>query len=67
MLRSSNSGQKGKLIMQRYHRRRHRLMWFILGPLVAVAFIYALLNRPEMPVMDVLPGKDSPSTQPSAR
>ena len=31
-------------------------MWLILGPLVLAAFLYAILNRPDMPIMDGLPG-----------
>ncbi len=51
--------------MQRFHRDCHRLIWLILGPLVIAAFIYALTNRPEMPVMDAVPGEGprSPETQ----
>lgn len=43
--------------MQKYHRNRHRLLWLLLGPLAISAFVYAIVNRPEMPVMDKLPGE----------
>ena len=42
--------------MQRYHRIRHRLLWFLLLPLVAAALVYALVNRVQMPVMKEVPG-----------
>ena len=52
--------------MQRYQRNRHRLMWLILGPLALAAVIYAILNRPEIPVMDEVPGTEggTEETQP---
>ncbi|NNC88421.1 MAG: hypothetical protein HKN82_08190 [Akkermansiaceae bacterium] len=43
--------------MQRSHRNRHRLMWLLLGPLAVAAFIYALVNRVEMPVMEEVPNQ----------
>ena len=42
--------------MQRYHRHRHRLVWLILAPAALALLILAILNRPEWPVMDALPG-----------
>jgi len=45
--------------MQQYHRNRHRLIWMILAPLVVVVFILAILNRPDWPQMDSLPGAES--------
>ena len=42
--------------MQARHRKRHRLMWIVLGPLAVAAFVYALANRVEMPVMQEVPG-----------
>ena len=41
--------------MQRHQRIKHRLLWIVLGPLAAVALVFALTNRVEMPVMDELP------------
>ena len=34
-------------------------MWLILGPLALAAFLYAILNRPEFPVMDEIPGEST--------
>ena len=39
-------------------------MWLLLGPLALIAFLYAIMNRPEIPVMDSLPGNSEP--EPSA-
>ena len=47
------------ILMQQYHRNRHRLIWMILAPLVVVVFILAILNRPDWPQMDSLPGAES--------
>ena len=49
--------------MQRYHRVRHRILWLILGPLAFGAFLYAIFNRPAMPVMDEVPGSSQPAAQ----
>lgn len=48
--------------MQRHQRQRHRMIWLVLGPLALVALIYAILNRPEIPVMEEVPG-EQPSTR----
>ena len=43
--------------MQRYHRRRHRLVWCLLFPAVVIIIIVGISFRPEWPVIDVLPGE----------
>ena len=45
--------------MQRYHRNRHRLLWLILAPAALVLLAVAILNRPEWPKMDALPGVEN--------
>ncbi|MCZ6673927.1 MAG: hypothetical protein O7C75_13425 [Verrucomicrobia bacterium] len=45
--------------MQRFHRNRHRLVWTILAPVVLVILILAIINRPEWPEMDSLPGTET--------
>ena len=42
--------------MQHHHRNRHRLFWVILAPLALVLLILAVLNRPDWPEMESLPG-----------
>ncbi len=41
--------------MIRRLRRRHRLAWAVLSPIVAILLALALLSRPEPPLMDELP------------
>ena len=36
-------------------RRRHRLIWAVLFPVVAILLAAALISRPEPPLMDELP------------
>lgn len=36
-------------------RRRHRLLWTVLFPILAVLLAAAVLLRPEPPLMDGLP------------
>jgi hypothetical protein len=36
-------------------RRRHRLIWVVLFPVVALILAVALLSRPEPPLMDEIP------------
>lgn len=36
-------------------RRRHRLIWAVLFPVVALILAVALLSRPEPPLMDEIP------------
>ena len=35
--------------MQTKHRRRHRLMWFVLGPVILIVLIVSYLTRPRWP------------------
>ncbi|MCC5024054.1 MAG: hypothetical protein J6386_15270 [Candidatus Synoicihabitans palmerolidicus] len=35
--------------MQSHHRRRHRLTWLVLGPLILLALILSYISRPEWP------------------
>ena len=41
--------------MIRALRRRHRLVWTVLFPILAVLLAAAVLLRPEPPLMDALP------------
>ena len=36
-------------------RRRHRLIWVVLFPVVALILVVAFLSRPESPLMDEIP------------
>ena len=36
--------------MQRTHRRCHRLIWIVLGPLILVVILVAVFTRPTWPV-----------------
>ena len=45
-------------------RRRHRLAWALLLPILAIALAAALLSRPEPPLMDELP--DAREVEPQA-
>ena len=36
-------------------RRRHRLIWTVLFPALAILLAVALLSRPESPLMDEIP------------
>ena len=36
-------------------RRRHRLIWVVLFPVIALMLVIALLSRPEPPLMDEIP------------
>ena len=36
-------------------RRRHRLIWAVLFPVVAILLAAALISRPEPPLMEELP------------
>ena len=42
--------------MQHYHRNRHRLIWLILAPVILGLLVFAVLNRPDWPEMESLPG-----------
>ena len=41
--------------MIRGRRRRHRLVWTVLFPILAVLLAAAVLLRPEPPLVDALP------------
>lgn len=43
-------------LMKRAHRRLHFAIWAILGPVVFWVLVLAILNRPDAPVNDTLPG-----------
>lgn len=40
--------------MKRTHRKMHRMMWLVLGPLAVLGFIVGVMNR------DPIPPQDSP-------
>ena len=42
--------------MQRVHRIRHRVIWFIWVPIIVLVFALAFSNRIEMPTMESVPG-----------
>ncbi len=39
--------------MQRYHRKRHLTLWFVLTIVIAFAIGYAILNRPRFPTQNL--------------
>ena len=47
-------------------RRRHRLAWAVLLPILATALAVALLSSPEPPLMDELPDAREVETQATA-
>ena len=50
--------------MIRRLRRRHRLAWAVLSPIVAILLALALLSRPEPPLMDELPAAPAMDAEP---
>ena len=47
-------------------RRRHRLIWAVLFPVVAGILAVALLPRPEPPLMDEFPAVREYAAEPTA-
>ncbi len=47
-------------------RRRHRLIWVVLFPVVTLLLVVALLSRPEPPLMDELPTPREDAAEPTA-
>jgi len=41
--------------MQRYHRKRHRVMWAVVLTVVPLLAVVAILKRPTIPTTDPLP------------
>ncbi len=52
--------------MIRRLRRRHRLAWAVLFPVLAILLAVALLSRPEPPLMDELPAAREVATEAAA-
>ena len=41
--------------MQRFQRRRHRVMWVVIGGIVAGMMVWGLMGRKAVPVVEEVP------------
>ncbi len=53
--------------MRRTHRKTHRIMWLVLGPLVTLGIFLGVMNRNQIPAQDSPLEIDAPSTEPPSQ
>ncbi len=53
--------------MRRAHRKAHRILWLILGPLAVLGLILGVTNRDPVPSQDSPLNVEAPDTSPPSR
>ncbi len=53
--------------MRRTHRKAHRILWLVLGPLAVLGLILGVANRAPVPTQDSPLKAEAPDTDPPSR
>jgi hypothetical protein len=53
--------------MRRPHRKAHRIMWLVLGPLAVIGLILGVTSRDPIPTQESPLSVEAPGTDPPSR